>query len=74
MPEDIGYELVYGKESDRVKSRTYLLKSGPEMTGKDIVKTSHGQDQNGQWVVSKTFNSQGASDFGRVTERLSKNN
>ena len=73
MPEDIGYELVYGKENeDGSPVQTYLLKTTPEMTGKDIIKTSHGQDQNGQWVVSKTFNSQGAADFGRVTEERAK--
>ena len=71
---DIGYELVPGKESDSGSDspRNFLLKIQPEMTGKDIVKTSAGQDENGNWLVFKTFNAAGAADFGRVTTERSK--
>ena len=71
---DIGYELVPGKESETGSNspRNFLLKVKPEMTGKDIVKTSAGQDENGNWLVFKTFNAAGAADFGRVTTERSK--
>ena len=71
---DIGYELVPGKESESGgdSPRNFLLKVQPEMTGKDIIKTSAGQDENGNWMVFKTFNAAGAADFGRVTTERAK--
>jgi SecD/SecF fusion protein len=71
QPEDIGYEIVYGKEDESGRPpEVLLLKIQPEMTGKDIIQTSYGQDQNGSWIVSKTFNQTGAKEFGQVTERF----
>ena len=72
QPEDIGYELVYSKADESGRPpEVLLLKVEPEMTGKDIIKTSYGQDPDGGgWVVSKTFNQEGAKAFGEVTERF----
>ena len=42
------------------------------MTGKDIVKTSAGQGQSGGWLVYKTFNQNGAEEFGALTTKLSE--
>ncbi|NQZ57762.1 MAG: protein translocase subunit SecD, partial [Lentisphaeraceae bacterium] len=57
-----------GEEFPHVEAGRQPMRLGDvEMGGENIENAFATKDENGRWVVAKTFNSQGAVDFGEVT-------
>ncbi len=78
LPEDekikfsapVGYrrmDMLESKPGKKPQKLTYFIKIRPEMTGKNITNAGPTVDQFGQRYISLSFNSKGASEFGKVT-------
>ncbi len=68
----VGYELVENKEDNIVKSRywrTYLVFAKAGVTGEHLTRAMASFDQQGKPFVSVEFDSTGARQFAKVTEK-----
>ena len=68
LPE--GTEIIFEREkqSNRIV-KAYLVKKTPDLTGDYLSDARVGSDRTNRWIVSFSFNSEGAKVFSELTER-----